>query len=460
MSRRHSHPPRRVAPPVVALAALAAAFTPVAVVTLAAAPPVFAETVALVGGTVHTVSGATIENGTVIIDAGRITAVGAALAAPAGARVVSVRGRQVYPGFIAAQTVIGLTEISSVKGSVDLAEIGDINPNVRAEVEINPSSEIIPVTRVNGVTSALVVPQGGVISGTSALIHLDGWTWEDMTIRAPVALQVNWPSMTPQRGFFVTLSEDEQKKAREQSLAALRKAFDDARAWWTARDAEGKPGVPRHDADARWDAMGKALKGEIPVMIRASALSQIRAALKFADEEKLPRVILVGADDAWRVSDELKARHIAVIVTGMLGMPQRRSDAYDQNFSLPARLKAAGIPFCIADDGRGFGVPDPSNARNLPYSAAMAAAFGLSREDALKSVTLWPAQILGVADRLGSIEAGRIADLMITDGDPLEVATQIEQVYIAGREIPMETRHTRLFRQFEQKPRGPHARKR
>jgi imidazolonepropionase-like amidohydrolase len=445
MSRLHSTPIRAAAP------ALALMF--------ASATAAFAEPVALVGATVHTVSGATFENGTVVMDRGRITAVGTALAPPAGARVVTLTGRHVYPGMVAAQTILGLTEISSVKGTNDFAETGDINPNVRAEVEINPSSDIIPVTRVNGITSALVVPVGGAISGTAALIHLSGWTWENMTLKAPIALNVNWPAMTPVHGFFVTQTDDEQKKARDAALAGIRRAFDDARAWWTAHDAETSAGVPRHDSDVKWDAMGKALRGEIPVMIRASSLAQIHSALKFVDEQKLPRVILVDADDAWRVADELKARKIPVIVTGMLGMPPHRSDAYDANFALPAKLAAAGVTFCIADDGRGFGNPDPSNARNLPYSAAMAAAFGLSREDALKSVTLWPAQILGVGDLVGSIEVGKSADFMITNGDPLEVTTQVEQVWIAGEPVSMETKHTRLLHQYEQKPRGPNARK-
>ncbi len=197
---------------------------------LALAGSAHAEPTALVGGTVHTVSGATIENATIVMDHGRITALGAALAAPSGASVVSIAGKHVYPGFVAAQSIIGLSEISSVRGTNDFAETGDVNPNVRAEVGINPSSEIIPVTRVNGVTSALVVPQGGAISGTSALVHLDGWTWEDMTIRAPLALHVNWPSMAPVHGFFVTQSDEDQKKARDQAIASIRKAFDDARA--------------------------------------------------------------------------------------------------------------------------------------------------------------------------------------------------------------------------------------
>jgi imidazolonepropionase-like amidohydrolase len=192
-------------------------------------------------------------------------------------------------------------------------------------------------------------------------------------------------------------------------------------------------------------------------MIRAQTLAQIRAALKFADAEKLTNLILMGGSDAWRMADEINARHIPVICDRMLDMPLRRSDAYDQNFELPAKLQAASIRFCISDGGTTFGA---MNSRNLPYNAAMAAAFGLSREDALKSVTLWPAQILGVGDRLGSIETGKIADLIVTDGDPLEITTTVEQVYINGAPISMESRHTRLFHQFDARPRGPKARKR
>ncbi|HTM57293.1 MAG TPA: amidohydrolase family protein, partial [Candidatus Udaeobacter sp.] len=415
----------------------------------------FAAPLALVGGTVHTVSGATIENATVVIDHGKITAVGAGLTPPADAQVISVQGKQVYPGFVSANSVLGLTEIESVRGTNDFAETGDVNPNVRSEVEVNPSSELIPVARVNGITSIVVIPQGGAISGTAALVHLQGWTTEDMTVKAPIGLEVNWPNMAPVHAWFITQSDDDQKKARDKAIDNIRKSFDDARAYWTARDAEGRPGVPRHDEDVKWDAMGKALKGEIPVMIRAENLSQIRAALKFADDEKLPRVILVGGSDSWRVADELKARHISVICDRLLDMPMRRSDSYDQNFSVPAELKAAGVPFCISDGGGAFGA---MNSRNLPYNAAMAAAFGLSREDALKSVTLWPAQILGVADRVGSIETGKCADLMVTNGDPLEIATQIEQVYINGAPVSFETRQSRLFHQFDARPRGSKAR--
>ncbi len=428
-----------------ALAALAALAAP--------APPAAAETFALSGGTVHPVSGPAIENATVVVRDGRIESVGRS-PAPAGARVVDVRGRHVYPGMVSAFTLLGLVEIESVRGTVDHTETGNLNPNVRTEVMINPESDHLPVARVNGITSALLVPRGGAIAGTSALMHLDGWTYEDMTVRAPVALHVNWPAMSVVRSFFETRSEEEQRKARTEAVEAIEKAFADARAYDKAVRAETSAGIPRHDRDVKWDAMVKAVRGEIPVFFHATALNQIRAVLRFCDENGLKRVALVGAYDAWRVADELKARDIAVICDPVLAMPRRRWDAYDMPFSLPAKLAAAGVRYCISDGGGGM------NARNLPYHASQAAAFGLPRDEALKAVTLYPAQILGAGDRVGSIEPGKMADLVVTNGDLLEITTTVEQVYTAGRPSSMETRQTRLFEKYDARPRGPKARPR
>ena len=412
-----------------------------------------AETIALVGGTVHPVSGPVVENGTVVVVDGLITSVGRG-PAPAGARVVDVRGKHVYPGIISANTNLGLLEIDSVRGTVDHTETGNINPNVRTEVEVNPESDHLAVARVNGLTSALMVPRGGAVAGTSALMHLDGWTYEDMTVRAPVALHVHWPGMSIVRTFAETRSEEEQKRARTEAVEAIQKAFDDARAYDAALKAESVAGIPRHDRDVKWDAMLKAVRGEIPVFFSATALNQIRAILKFCDEQGLKDVALMGGYDAWRIADELKARGIAVICDPVLAMPKRRWDSYDAAFSLPGKLAAAGVKFCIADGGGSM------NARNLPYHASQAAAFGLSRDEALKAVTLYPAQILGAGDRLGSIEAGKVGDLVVTDGDLLEITTTVEQVYIAGRAISMENRQTRLFHKYDGRPRGPKARNR
>ena len=203
--------------------------------------------------------------------------------------------------------------------------------------------------------------------------------------------------------------------------------------------------------------MDKALQGEIPIFFHLSALNQIHAVLRFVDQEKLKNVVLVDAYDAWRTADELKRRDIAVIAGPVLGLPRRSYEPYDQAMTLPARLHAAGVRFCISDGG---GAGGAMNARNLPHHAAMAAAYGLPRDEALKAITLYPAQILGVADRLGSIEPGKIADLVVADGDPLEITTQVEQVYIGGKPISMETRHTRLFAKYDGRPRGPKARRR
>ncbi len=416
-----------------------------------------AGTWALVGGLVHPVSGPDIVGGTVVMQQGRIAAVGLDVPVPAGATVVDCRGKHVYPGLVAANTVLGLVEVQSVTGSNDTQETGNLNPNQRAEVMLNPESDLIAVARLNGLTSALAIPGGGAVSGTSALFHLDGWTQEDMVVRAPVGLHVAWPNMTPVRAWWMQQSDEEQNKARDAAVDAIRRAFDDARAYDRARAAEGGAGVPKHDADAKWDAMRRALHGEIPVIFRADALNQIRAVLAFADEQKLTNVILLGGYDAPRVADELKARGIPVIVAGLLATPNRRYESYDAAFTVPARLAAAGVRFCIADDGGGFGA---TSARNLPYHAGMAAAFGLAHDDALKAITLWPAQILGAGDRLGSIEVGKSADVQVTTGDPLEITTQVERVFIAGRDVPMESRQTRLFHKYDERPRGPKARRR
>jgi len=418
--------------------------------------PARAEVLALTGGTVHPVSGPEIANGTVLVDGAKITAVGAGVAVPSGAHVVDCAGKHVYPGFVHANTVLGLAEISTIEGSDDTRETGSLNPNQRAEVMYNPDSDFLPVTRLNGVTSVLSIPGGGSLRGTSALMHLDGWNAEDMTVRAPVALHVQWPNMTPIHAFFILASDEEQNKQRDDAIKAITDAFDDARAYWKARDAESGKGVPKHDEDVRWDAMRRVLNGETPVMFHCDALAQIKAVLRFCDQEKLTNIILLGGYDSWRIADELKRRNIAVIVGGVLATPNRGYESYDDAYTVPAKLAKAGVRFAIADEGGSFA---EANARNVPYHAAMAVAFGLDHDEALKAVTLYPAQILGAGDKVGSIEVGKLADLQITDGDPLLVATHCEQVVVNGKLVPMESRQTRLFHKYDGRPRGPHARK-
>lgn len=400
--------------------------------------------IAIIGGTIHTVSGAVIENGTILFDKGKIVAVGAQVDVPAGAERIDAGGKHVYPGMIDARSNVGLTEVGSVRATNDITESGSVNPNIRAEVAVNPESEIIPVTRANGIPVVVTMPDGGAISGTAAAIELDGWTWEDMTLRAPLGLVVNWPSMTINRAWWERRSEEDQKKARDRQLNEIRNAFRDARSYMKAKQSESQSGVPYHATDLRWEAMIPVLQGTIPVLLAAEDIQQIQSAVAWAEQEDVKLVIL-GGYDAWRAADLLKARDIPVVVQPIHRTPWRRWEAYDEPATLPKKLFDAGVRFCIA------GEAGASNERNLPYHAATAASYGLPKDEALKAVTLYPAQILNLADRIGSLETGKDATLIVTNGDPLEITTAVEMEFIQGKQIPLSSRHTRFYDKYKEK---------
>lgn len=396
--------------------------------------------VALVGGTVHPVSGPVIERATVVFDGGKITAVGTDAQVPAGAERVDVTGRHVFPGIIDAYNSVGLEEINlGSPGTMDQVEAGSINPSIRAEVAFHQESEHIPVARSGGITTVYVCPQGGLIAGLSAAMMLEGWTWEEMTLKSRLALIVNWPTMVYSPNPFSQQTKEDWLKQRNQSLDDLKKAFDDARAYRTAKQAAGAS----FDTDPRWEAMIPVLEGTVPVVVNASELSQIEAALAFAGDQRI-RLILAGARDAWRVTDQLKAKGIPVIVTD-IQTAGRRWEAYDAVFTLAKRLNDAGVKFCVTGDR------SSSNSRNVPFHAAQASAYGLPHDEALRAITLYPAQIFGLADRVGSIDVGKDANLLITDGDILEISTKIHQVYIQGRKVDMRDKHTRLYEKYQEK---------
>lgn len=406
--------------------------------------------IALVGGTVHPVSGPAIENGIVLFDQGKIVAVGTDVTIPDDCQRVDCTGKHVYPGLIDANSQLGLVEVSSVAGSIDTAETGRINPNVRAEVAVNPDSELIPVARSGGVLAVLTAPSGGLITGTSACMLLDGWTWEDMCLKPAVGLHVRWPRMQPVEAWWIESSAKEQIESRDQSLKTIREAFADARAYRAAKQAsaDGKASPPEHDA--RWEAMIRVLDGELRVFIEAEEIQQIQAALAFAEQQGVKPVI-VGGYDAAECVPLLKKLSAPVIIGGVHRTPQRRHDAYDSAFTLPERLRAAGVPFCIGGVMGGSSGSSSSNARNLPDHAGTAVAFGLPADEALKAITLYPAQILGVADRIGSLEAGKDATLIVASGDILEIPTQVTAVYIRGAASTMMDRHKRLWEKYKEK---------
>lgn len=425
-------------------ALLAAAFT--AQATPNTPPPPQREPLLLRNATLHPVSGPVIANGSLLIEGGKIRAIGGAeLAAPAGAKTLDLGGRHVYPGMVAANTSLGLAEIRSVNASMDSTETGALNPNARALVAFNADSDLLPVTLAGGVLAALSVPEAGrsgLIAGTSALLQLEGWNWQDMALLPAVGLHITVPRLRLNSALFPTQTEArlaEVRRSTEARLKLLDDAFESAKAYALARAAD-----PATAIDTRWEAMRPVLPatpGAVParpVFMHADDLAQIRFALDFAARHGLKLVINGGAD-AWRVADTLRERDVPVIVDGLLRLPMRRDDPPDALFSLPAKLAAAGVRYCIADGGR-----DSTNARNLPFEAASARAYGLSDDEALKAVTLYPAQILGIADKLGSIEVGKLANLFVADGNPLEPATRIERVFMQGREVELADRQTAL----------------
>lgn len=400
--------------------------------------------IAIIGGVIHPVSGPPIEKGTLVFDQGRVTAIGKRVRIPAGAKRIEVPNRHVYPGLINAYSNLGLVEIGAVRATRDYAESGRINPNVKAEVAVNPDSELIPVTRAGGILLSLSAPSGGLISGTSAMLQLDGWTWQQMTLKAPVGMHLNWPRMVPAVDWRFAESKQEQAKQRDEALALLEQTFADARAYQKARAAGAADGQ-RHPLDSRWEAMLPVLEGDLPLVVAADEIQQIQAAVAFAQRQGL-RLILYGGYDAPHCAALLKKHQVPVIVSSIHRLPRRRWDDYDAAYSLPERLRSASIKFCISAGGT-----SASNSRNLPYQAATAVGYGLPQKEALKAITLYPAEILGVADRVGSLEIGKDATLIITDGDPLETSTHVQSAFIQGRQVDLSNRHKRLWRKYQEK---------
>src|SRR5437867_8705890 len=405
-------------------------------------------TVAIRNATIYPVTSAPIANGTIVFANGVITAIGTNVAIPSGATVIDGAGLSVYPGLIDSGSQVGLTEVSSVAGTNDTSELGDLNPNARAEVAVNPHSNLIPVTRVNGITTVIAEPEGGIISGQSALIQLSGWTPKEMVLKAPVAMHIHFPRLR-------TVSFDEQpqdeeaekeaKKNYSNQVDKLRDILRDAQAYSKAAAARAKDTtVRRFDRDVILEALVPVVEGREPVIVHASLARDIKAAIKFADEFKL-KMILADAEEVAQVIPDLKSRNIPVILGPILALPPHEDDPYDLIFTNAKTLYDNGIRFAIQSS-------DSHNARNLPYHAATCAAFGLPKDVALKSITIFPAEIFGIADRIGSLEVGKIANVIVTNGDPLEIVTQVKKVFIGGEDIPMDTYQTLLYEKFLKRP--------
>jgi imidazolonepropionase-like amidohydrolase len=407
--------------------------------------PVQSETIALQGATIHTMAGDVIENGTIVFRAGVILSVGADVDIPADARVVDVSGKHIYPGLIDAYSTVGISEIGAVGMSNDVNEVGDFNPNINADVGVNAESRHIGTSRSQGVLTTLTTPGGGLISGMSSAMALEGWSWEEMSMESSAALNINWPNPNPRRrgfgGFGGFGNQDEDAPTYEERVQQLKDYFAEARAY---RDAVAAGEEVR--SDARYAAMTPALNREIPVVVSANGAAQINDAITWAKEEDL-RLVIRGGNDAIHVADRLVAEGIPVILTSTMSAPGRAHEGYDEAYGRAAALYQAGVKFAISG-GAGSLYTD-----RLPYEAGVAVAFGLPEEEAVKAVTINAAELMGLDDRIGSLEPGKQATLLITTGTPIDMTSDIEQAYIQGRELDMNDIQKHFFEKYMEKVR-------
>jgi len=398
----------------------------------------FAQTYAIRNVKVVTVSGATIPNGNIIVQDGKIAAVGANIPVPRGATVIDGKGLTAYPGMIDPHTSIGLTEVGSVNATSDTSEMGDFNPHVKASAAVNALSEHVEITRENGVTTVMSAPGGGLFAGQTAILNLDGWVTKDMLVKDSAAMVINFPR-EPQ---VAADSTDRQRRDAEEQwknrIDVIKKTLRDAQAFAKLVDARVNT-----EPNLMLSALVPVIKGQMPVIFNVNRAGEIKAAVELAEEFKI-KAILSGCVEAWKVADFLKTKNVPVLLAGILDVPAE-ADPYDVNFATGAILSKAGVKFAFTSGGA-------SSVRDLPWHASTAAAFGLSKEEALKAVTIYPAQILNIADQVGTIQEGKIANIILSDGDPLQLTSHVKHLFVNGKPVTLGNKHTDLYEKFSKRP--------
>ncbi len=406
---------------------------------------------------IFTLAGSPLEDGTVVIRDGKIAAVGANVEVPAGAQVIDAKGLQVYPGLFDAITQMGLREIGAVSATVDSAEIGNYNPDVVAATAISPSSEHIPVTRAAGITEVLAVPGAGgfdffggrgILGGQASAIHLAGWEIDEMLLKKSAAMVVDWPQIETETFDFATFTRKEKpytdaKQEYDKQVNELTDWLERARHYAQALE---KGSVAKYNRDLKLEALAPVVRGELPVLVFADHARDIRNAVEFCDKQKL-KMILAGGEEAYKVKDLLRSKDIPVILRPMLSMPLEEDDPYDRQLSQPAELAAAGVKFAIASFDNSF-------ARRLGQNAANAVAHGLPYDEALRAVTINPAQMFGLGSQIGTLEPGKLANLIVTSGDPLELTTDVKYLFIKGQLTSTNNRHKSLYEKYLNRPKA------
>lgn len=413
---------------------------------------------AIKGAKIYTLVGAPIENGTVIIRDGKIAAVGANVEIPSDAQVIDATGLEIYPGLFDPITQIGLNEVGAVSATVDVTELGDYNPDLVAATAVNPASAHILVTRASGITHVVAVPGssgfdspgGGVITGQASAFNLAGWTMDDMQINRSVAMVINWPSLDTRTFDFSTFTIKQKpyadaKKEYDAAIDSLSDWLDRARHYAQAKE-KGSPAD--FERDLKLEALVPVVEGKLPVLVIAGEARDIRNAVDFCSKQNL-RMILADGSEAWKVKDLLKEKNIPVILGPTERLPDEEDAPYDKPMTQPAELQAAGIEIAFSSFGTSF-------SRRLSQYAGTAVGYGLPHDEALKAVTLNAAKMFGIADQLGTIETGKMANLIVTNGDPLEIATQVRYLFIKGRLTSTDNRQLDLYEKYRKRPQAAH----
>lgn len=405
------------------------------------------KSILIMNATAHLGTGVVIQNSAIGIRDGKIDLVVDATTARIDKssydEVIEASGKHLYPGLIAPNSTLGLTEIEAIRASNDFREVGGIMPHVRSLIAYNTDSKIIPTVRCNGVLMAQVTPRGGIISGTSSIIQLTGWNWEDAVYKTDDGIHINWPRVQSRK--FIDEDQGfagpyEKNKEYTRQTEELKKLFSDAKAYAASENPKEK--------NIRFEAIKKLMDGTEITYIHSNDVKEIIEAVHFCKSFDLQKVVIVGGKESWMLTRLLKENNIAVIVTRLHELPERADDDIDQSYKLPYLLQKDSILFCLNNSGD----QEATHTRNLPFLAGTAAAYGLTKEQALQAVTLNTAKILGIDKTIGSIEEGKDATLFISSGDALDMRTNhVEYAYIKGVTIELSNEQQALYEKYKKK---------
>ena len=397
--------------------------------------------------TIIPVEGNPLENADLLIEDGKIAAMGDEIPAPDGTKIIDASGMFVYPGFIDAHTHLGLSEVSAITSTVDIREMGKENPELKVAWAINPHSVHFKISRINGTTTALVAPSGGTYPGMSALVKMDGWTIDEMLVKEVATSFINFPmSPRPTRGARMGPQTQSKVDVTAKLVEKIQEYLNEVRHYLKLRkQGVEDPNIIAPDLNPKYEALAPVLDGTLPVIISVEKAKDIELAIKFVQEEKI-KAIFRGCVQGGKVADRIKEAGIPVIIDDLYRGPLEPEDGYDAPFCNVGELVKAGVQICFST---GY---NPASGKDLTYHAARAVAFGLERDEAIKALTINPARIFGIDDHVGSPKVGKDADLFITTGDPLDLRSEVKHLFINGKDMDLNNWWQTLYDTWRKRP--------